>query len=1286
MAILGQVCLNALVSHPSHLVSFQLLAAAQSISRLAHGTDGVDWDRHLQLNVVEWNPKAYALESGCKYYVLLQIDGDLVASTRALAEDRPFWQEDVRVRIPEDFELIRLVLYARSERTKDEPIAMVTLDKREMLAEGPLDKWLPLRVMGKVNIDIEIQAHRDIQEPAFQRAAMAPDTLMAKIMIIEGATFRLPNLYALITLDQNAVSGVYLHTPDAVYKHAEQVCHTKVFRRDRDPIWCETFVLPVTPKQIGVAPVVRVSVWQALEDQDDRLLGFSVVPIESKHLATTRATRCKSEGAASTLGALGEWFAVQSETLQQQVLLLLEKVKEETAEVLPELGSLRIKAVLAELQLLPIDNYECLQTFLREALEYEPFHESPILELAQRVKNLEKLARTLLLAYQHLDRDIEFAIKVAQHDIDQCSSAPTLFRGNTLATKVVEQYLRMNGSNMLWYTLSQVLNEVLTHEVALEINPDLVSSPAVLEQNQFQLKQLVEQALIDMVSSTSMVTDDIKVIMTAIATKARQRFPEDSTTPLRAVSGFIFLRFFAAAILNPQSFDLCQVIPTPAVKRTLTLISKLVQSLGNLGTESNLKEAFMKDILKNVHERQSGRVRFFLDKLSSLKDHESATRRLSSAYRPAGSLLAVIKEGFLTKRGLGRKKSVMGMNVSGLKNLKRRFVILSNEGLSYHKDKGGPALGKFTPQDIIGVELAQEDALGEFAFQVLLAKQQPLYLAAENAVDRTEWILSLRRYCENNMGLSPTYHPGLYAGAWTCCASRDDEAPGCRPCTRESSERFPRLRGFERPELRLTMEQVYQFCLEAQGALQAETHKTVTPGLGTFVSVTQRLYLLHEEKNKTCHRRVLFVGGLLAGSPTARVSVPSAGATCAMHAHSKAEANNTNAAVASASQQQHAGQQQQQHLDQLPRWLREQYERRGVGSRSFQPQALSPARQLAHNPTHVPANASQPTPQADIMLETDSACDQALPSSSLPSVPQAQKGDAAPFEQPASIPTMDELQRRLEALRADRSPQPASAHKTVDAGARLQARLDQVRGHQGPQQGHVSSEADLAERLAKVSGGQRVIQHARVSDWHDAAQQEADLSEAEKADLLVQQAMDEAQLARGAGLHADGDAASNCSDAADDWLDEQTLRDLAAGKWPIQKINEGDSEPGATLDAKVEHDSDPKDLTASRALPGDDGPLSADADMPLVDLAQQWQRDADKAQTSINSDNADITTLLGDAQGLIAQGDTDQQNADTPQHERQRTRISLKFYIIIIIILFIVNVKIHGIALCLSET
>ena len=44
---------------------------------------------------------------------------------------------------------------------------------------------------------------------------------------------------------------------------------------------------------------------------------------------------------------------------------------------------------------------------------------------------------------------------------------------------------------------------------------------------------------------------------------------------------------------------------------------------------------------------------------------------------------------YLVKRGMGQKKSVMGMSVRGFKNLKKRFFVLSNEGLSYHKDKGG---------------------------------------------------------------------------------------------------------------------------------------------------------------------------------------------------------------------------------------------------------------------------------------------------------------------------------------------------------------------------------------------------------------------------------------------------------------------------------------------------------------------------------------------------------------------------------------------------------------------
>ena len=83
-----------------------------------------------------------------------------------------------------------------------------------------------------------------------------------------------------------------------------------------------------------------------------------------------------------------------------------------------------------------------------------------------------------------------------------------------------------------------------------------------------------------------------------------------------AVSGFVFLRFFAPAILNPKLFNLrhenpvsiiitrlftwqtiyflhtCYILwQSPIVGRTLTLISKSIQSLGNIASPKVLLKA-----------------------------------------------------------------------------------------------------------------------------------------------------------------------------------------------------------------------------------------------------------------------------------------------------------------------------------------------------------------------------------------------------------------------------------------------------------------------------------------------------------------------------------------------------------------------------------------------------------------------------------------------------------------------------------------------------------------------
>lgn len=79
-----------------------------------------------------------------------------------------------------------------------------------------------------------------------------------------------------------------------------------------------------------------------------------------------------------------------------------------------------------------------------------------------------------------------------------------------------------------------------------------------------------------------------------------KKFPNEPSVRYTSISGFIFLRFFAPAILGPKLFGLSTgkqiyLIVEYANKRTgrtCTLLAKTIQSLSNLA-EFGQKEPFM---------------------------------------------------------------------------------------------------------------------------------------------------------------------------------------------------------------------------------------------------------------------------------------------------------------------------------------------------------------------------------------------------------------------------------------------------------------------------------------------------------------------------------------------------------------------------------------------------------------------------------------------------------------------------------------------------------------------
>ena len=107
----------------------------------------------------------------------------------------------------------------------------------------------------------------------------------------------------------------------------------------------------------------------------------------------------------------------------------------------------------------------------------------------------------------------------------------------------------------------------------------------------------------------------MKYVFNSISTAASKQFKEPEAKYL-AVSGFLFLRFFCPAILNPKLFGMASDHPDGQGNgRTLTLVAKIIQNLANLadfGKKEPHMIPFNPFIKKNVNLMKA-----IIDKMSA---------------------------------------------------------------------------------------------------------------------------------------------------------------------------------------------------------------------------------------------------------------------------------------------------------------------------------------------------------------------------------------------------------------------------------------------------------------------------------------------------------------------------------------------------------------------------------------------------------------------------------------------------------------------------------------------
>uniref|UniRef100_A0A8B9T3A2 Ras GTPase-activating protein 1 n=1 Tax=Anas platyrhynchos TaxID=8839 RepID=A0A8B9T3A2_ANAPL len=392
------------------------------------------------------------------------------------------------------------------------------------------------------------------------------------------------------------VSSLILHVEEAhtlpvkhftnpycnIYLNSVQVAKTHI-REGQNPVWSEEFVFDDLSSDINRFEISLSNKTKKSKDPDILFMRCQLSRLQKGH-------------------ATDEWFQLSSHIPLKGI----------------EPGSLRVRARYSMEKIMPEEEYS---EFKELILQKELHVVYALSHVCGQDRTL--LAGILLKIFLHEKLESLLLRTLNDKEISMEDEATTLFRATTLASTLMEQYMKATATRFVHHALKDCILKIMESKQSCELNPSKLEKNEDINTNLAHLLSILSELVEKIFMAAEILPPTLRYIYGCLQKSVQNKWPTNTTMRTRVVSGFVFLRLICPAILNPRMFNIISDSPSPTAARTLTLVAKSVQNLANL-VEFGAKEPYMEGVNPFIKSNKH-RMIMFLDELGNVPELPDTT-------------------------------------------------------------------------------------------------------------------------------------------------------------------------------------------------------------------------------------------------------------------------------------------------------------------------------------------------------------------------------------------------------------------------------------------------------------------------------------------------------------------------------------------------------------------------------------------------------------------------------------------------------------------------------------